>query len=62
MATPEQKMASQKIMDAVTALNIALQNASRENLFVELRTVSVINERSPHYVVEKIETRETVLP
>lgn len=62
MATAEQKAASRQIMDAVTALNRALENAGVEGLFVELVTASTIGGRNPRYFVSKIETRETVLP
>jgi len=62
MATAEQKAASLKIMNAVTALNKALDNAGAEGLFVELQTHNEIGGRNCRYVVDKIETRETVLP
>ena len=49
-------------MDAVTALNTALENASCEGIFVELGKDYSVGGRNPKYYVEKIETRETVLP
>jgi hypothetical protein len=62
MATTEQKAASLKVMEAVTALNRALETASMARLFVELETTNEIGARNPQYFVAKIETRETVLP
>lgn len=62
MATPEQKAASRKVMDAVTALNSALGAAGAEGLHVKLETVGQVGRRNPTYVVAEIETRETVLP
>ncbi|MGY4171594.1 hypothetical protein [Bradyrhizobium sp. USDA 4529] len=58
MATPEQKAASRKVMDAVTALN----EAGSEGLHVKLDAVTEIGRRNPTYVVAEIETRETVPP
>lgn len=62
MATAEQKFASKQIMDAVTALNKALGDAGGEGIFVELRHNSGSGGRNGAYYVDKIETRETVLP
>lgn len=62
MATAEQKYISQKIMDAVTALNTALTMAGSEDLFVKLRWLPGAGGRNGQYQVETIETRETVLP
>ncbi|OMH99553.1 hypothetical protein BSN85_36485 [Bradyrhizobium brasilense] len=62
MATPEQKAASRKVMDAVTALNSALNEASSNGLHVRLETVNEFGRRNPNYVVAEIETRKTVLP
>lgn len=62
MATPEQKVASKSIMDAVTQLNKALDKASAERLWVELATSNEIGKRNANYFVHAIETRETVLP
>jgi hypothetical protein len=62
MATPEQKAASRKIMDAVTALNQALLDAGGERLHIELKDVRERGMIVPQYQVETIEARETVLP
>jgi hypothetical protein len=62
MATDEQKAASKKVMDAVIALNKALDTAGAECLFVELQAFNEIGGRNCRYTVAKIETRETVLP
>ena len=61
MATAEQKAASRRIMDTVTKLNTALLNASSADLFVELKLINGTGHNG-QYRVEKIETRETVLP
>ncbi|UFX42019.1 hypothetical protein HAP47_0022275 [Bradyrhizobium sp. 41S5] len=62
MATPAQKAASRKVMDAVTALNSALDDTGAEGLHVRLQTVDTFGRRNSNYVVAEIETRETVLP
>jgi hypothetical protein len=62
MAPPEQRAASGKIMDAVTALNKALVDAGAEQIFVELKHNPGSGGRNGAYYVDKIETRETVLP
>lgn len=62
MATQEQREASGQVMDAVKALNTALENASSVGLYVELTTSHVIGLKNPLYQVGAIETRETVLP
>jgi hypothetical protein len=62
MATAEQKAASKQVMDAVTALNKAMENADAKGLFVELGTSHGVGRHNPLYQVSKIETRETVLP
>lgn len=62
MATAQQKAASLKVMEAVTALNIALQDAGAQELFVRLKLNPNSGGRNGNYRVDKIETRETVLP
>lgn len=62
MATKEQRDASAEIMKTVTALNNALSNAGSVGLFVELRHNAGGGGRNGAYYVDKIETRETVLP
>ena len=62
LATAEQRAASLKIMEAVTALNQALADAGGEDIFVELRHNPGSGGRNGAYYVDKIETRETVLP
>lgn len=62
MATAKQKAASWNVMDAVTALNQALAEASDEGLFVELQLNRGAGGRNRAYYVDKIETREMVLP
>jgi hypothetical protein len=62
MATQEQKDASAKVMQAVTALNTALLNAGMSRLHVELRDVRREDMIVPQYQVSVIETPETVLP
>ena len=62
MAKPEQKTASGKVMDAVTSSNEALANAGSEQIFVELKHNPGSGGRNGAYYVDKIETRETVLP
>ncbi|KGT79303.1 hypothetical protein MA20_12855 [Bradyrhizobium japonicum] len=62
MPTKEQRKASAGIMKAVTALNEALSEAGRVCLFVELRLNAGAGGRNGAYYVDKIETRETVLP
>ncbi|MCK1577745.1 hypothetical protein [Bradyrhizobium sp. 174] len=49
-------------MNAVTALNNALTEAHRVDLFVELKHNPASGGRNGAYYVDKIETRETVLP
>lgn len=62
MPTKEQHAASGEIMKAVTALNNALTEAHRVDLFVEFRLNAGSGGRNGAYYVDKIETRETVLP
>ena len=62
MATRQQKSASRKVMDAVIHLNSALQHAGGLGLFVELKDVRIEDSRVPKFIVDIIETRETVLP
>ena len=62
MATQEQKDASRRVMQAVTALNTALRNAGRVRLHIELKDVRPEDTVVPQYRVSVIETRETVLP
>lgn len=62
MATNLQKLASGKVMNAVTALNRALADAGSQGLHIELRDVRDRDTIVPHYIVHTIETRETVLP
>jgi hypothetical protein len=62
MATQEQKDASRRVMQAVTALNTAMRNAGSLRLHVELRDVRPHDTIVPQYQVSVIETRETVLP
>ncbi|WFT94327.1 hypothetical protein QA633_39660 [Bradyrhizobium barranii] len=62
MATKEQRDASSDITKAVTALNNALTEAHRVDLFVELRHNAGSGGRNGAYYVDKIETREMVLP
>ncbi|MGR4927236.1 hypothetical protein ACIPUD_10525 [Bradyrhizobium sp. CAR08] len=62
MATKEQRGASGEIMKAVTALNNALTEAHRVDLFVELKHNPESGGRNGAYYVDKIETREMVLP
>ena len=62
MATQEQKDASRRVMQAVTALNTALRNAGSVRLHVELKDVRPEDTIVPQYQVSVIETRETVLP
>jgi hypothetical protein len=62
MATPEQKAASKKIMEVVTALNTVLLDAGGTGLHIELKDVRQRGMIVPQYQVETIEARETVLP
>lgn len=62
MATAEQKAASRKIMDAVTALNNAMLDAGGAGLHIDLKDVRQRGMIVPQYQVETIEARETVLP
>lgn len=62
MATPEQKAASGKVMEAVTALNQALMDAGGAGLHIELKDVRRSRMIVPQYQVEMIEIREMVLP
>lgn len=62
MATPEQKKASGAVMEAVMALNRALQIAGGERLHIELKDVRTPDTIVPQFIVDVIETRETVLP
>ncbi len=62
MATPEQKAASLGVMNAVTALNEALQHAGGLRLHIDLKDTRLKDSIVPRYTVEMIEARETVLP
>jgi hypothetical protein len=62
MATPEQKAASLRVMHAVTALNEVLTDAGVAGLFIDLTDTRPKDSCVPRYIVERIETRETVLP
>lgn len=62
MATSDQKKASRKVMDAVTALNRALSEAGSTRLHIGLVDVRHEGSIVPRYNVDFIETRETVLP
>jgi hypothetical protein len=62
MATPEQKTASGKVMEAVKALNRALSEAGGTGLHIDLEDVRTMGTIVPQYVVATIETREMVLP
>ena len=62
MPTKQQRAASSQIMEAVMALNTALTEAHRVDLFVDLKHNPESGGRNGAYYVDKIETRETVLP